>query len=775
MDIFLSHNPFLIETSITIDGKKLDSDHQLSEILSERLQKWSDNIFNLIEEYLNYPDHINLNFKGLKSDFDEIEQAAEVYKSKKNVEVELKFESIDDADERLRKIDALIDDVKKGKLNGALTRDELEELIINFGKAIDPKFNINVIATVSSGKSTVINSMLGTDLLPALNRATTATIVRFHDTPEQMGFVGKSFNKSGEQVYGCQAVTAETIKNWNDEGNEIEGLDRKTSEIHLYGKIPYIKKHPYLQVVFVDTPGPNNSQNEEHGKKTIEAIREDEDQSMILYVLNATQLAITDDKLLLESVKEKIFETGNAKQSKDRVVFLINKIDDIDSDKESIESIVNQVKKYLETGKYPISNPVIIPVSAKCTFIKRKLDNKEPLTDHEKDQMDNYLKRFNRPANHLLNYMMGISPSVKWQVNSMIEEAEKTKDKYRLASIHSGIPVLECVINEYLEKYALLRKINTMYSNMQKIIDSVSARIASDKSMLELTASDRDIVKKKMDEILLMIEDGEKFKYLRDKKMEREILFPKEIEDKLSEVRKNGFEVLQVLGNEFVGEVDPESAKKFLEKATNEYGGFRVKTLVLLEEARALMLNNVKGELLQLYREYIAELFGSDKTAFTLPAIEKLKVTALNLPCIDNIIDKQTRVEKVKVGTREIDNSTWYKPWTWWDKKTEPLYKNMEITNLMEIWSERRTDLTRDFEGLIEAIKKDMKDKAKDLERGFFISAESQLEPLIKNLLNESNELSKNQSEKEERIEKINQKINSLELFKKKASLILEF
>lgn len=278
-----------------------------------------------------------------------------------------------------------------------------------------------------------------------------------------------------------------------------------------------------------------------------------------------------------------------------------------------------------------------------------------------------------------------------------------------------------------------------------------------------------------MDEILLMIEDGEKFKYLRDKKMEREILFPKEIEDKLSEVRKNGFEVLQVLGNEFVGEVDPESAKKFLEKATNEYGGFRVKTLVLLEEARALMLNNVKGELLQLYREYIAELFGSDKTAFTLPAIEKLKVTALNLPCIDNIIDKQTRVEKVKVGTREIDNSTWYKPWTWWDKKTEPLYKNMEITNLMEIWSERRTDLTRDFEGLIEAIKKDMKDKAKDLERGFFISAESQLEPLIKNLLNESNELSKNQSEKEEKIEKINQKINSLELFKKKASLILEF
>ena len=45
-------------------------------------------------------------------------------------------------------------------------------------------FEVVVVATMSAGKSTVINALIGKELLHSANEATTATITRIHDNDD---------------------------------------------------------------------------------------------------------------------------------------------------------------------------------------------------------------------------------------------------------------------------------------------------------------------------------------------------------------------------------------------------------------------------------------------------------------------------------------------------------------------------------------------------------------------------------------------------------------
>lgn len=55
------------------------------------------------------------------------------------------------------------------------------------------------MATMSSGKSTLINALIDKKLMPVANMATTATIVRIIDT-EQDNFSAIAYDKNGKVI-----------------------------------------------------------------------------------------------------------------------------------------------------------------------------------------------------------------------------------------------------------------------------------------------------------------------------------------------------------------------------------------------------------------------------------------------------------------------------------------------------------------------------------------------------------------------------------------------
>lgn len=150
-------------------------------------------------------------------------------------------------------------------------------------------FDVIVVATMSAGKSTVINALIGKELLHSANEATTATIAQITDNDAMpIGeFIGRRFDKSGNEVNGLQKVSLETLKEWNSLPD--------TKLIQLEGNVIGIHERENVRLVITDTPGPNNNQDTEHARTTMQHIQDSVRNPLILYILNATQLGTNDD------------------------------------------------------------------------------------------------------------------------------------------------------------------------------------------------------------------------------------------------------------------------------------------------------------------------------------------------------------------------------------------------------------------------------------------------------------------------------------------------
>lgn len=143
---------------------------------------------------------------------------------------------------------------------------------------------ILVLATMSAGKSTLLNALIGEDILPSSNEACTAKVIRY---------MGNDMTSMISSENLAEPIYKENLIQLNQNSEVFEVNLTGTIKSHLLNG---------MTVQYIDTPGVNNSQDESHGTLTYH-ILETGDFDVILYVLNATQLGITDDALLLSKLK----------------------------------------------------------------------------------------------------------------------------------------------------------------------------------------------------------------------------------------------------------------------------------------------------------------------------------------------------------------------------------------------------------------------------------------------------------------------------------------
>lgn len=242
-----------------------------------------------------------------------------------------------------------------------------------------PLFEVIVVATMSAGKSTVINALIGKELLHSANEATTATITRIHDKDDLPFFSGSAYSYQNSVISEQHQLDATTLKQWN--------ADPAIKMIDIAGDIQALHNDA-AELVIYDTPGPNNSQDDNHEALTMEVIN-DGNYGLILYVLNATQLGVNDDRHLLE----KIHKTLQADPHKE-ILFLLNKADCLDEEKgERLDKVVINAEKYLtEIG---FNQPTIIPTAAHYALVLQKMLNKAPLTRSERADLNIALESLN--------------------------------------------------------------------------------------------------------------------------------------------------------------------------------------------------------------------------------------------------------------------------------------------------------------------------------------------------------------------------------------------
>lgn len=231
-------------------------------------------------------------------------------------------------------------------------------------------FPMMVLATMSSGKSTLINALLEKDILPSRNEACTAKVYSILDDDTVTSPKVFLTHQNGD-VEMRENNLSDVLELANDD-NDIRG-------VFVSGEVKGVLNTD-RSLLIIDTPGPNNSRDNMHGEITDDILNKLKG-GLILYVVNATQMGINDDSRFLKIVKACLDKNENIE-----ILFVINKMDAIDFERESVSEIVMETKAYIEN--HGIKNPNIIPVSAMAAGLFKKVLAGESLT---RSQYRNFL------------------------------------------------------------------------------------------------------------------------------------------------------------------------------------------------------------------------------------------------------------------------------------------------------------------------------------------------------------------------------------------------
>lgn len=478
-EIRICYNPYTVRTDVTVDGYDAE-DTSLVYVKDKRLQEWIEprgqwgGIFQEIRKICNEKT-IKLVFHGTSYDYDDMVYASKRYGEDIFDEIVLEHENKDNAN--LSDQNNKIEELKKlyrELMDGPIDELKSPEIMKRFENAINSVFEIVVVAPVSSGKSTLINSILGKDLLPAVNKPTTAVITKIRDNDEAVYFTVTCSDKYGNNICKNEIATKDKISELNSKKDPADKNEKQAliNQMFIEGPIKSLPSDK-LNTVFVDTPGGNNAQNREHEDMMDRAIN-DENKSLIMCVINGESPATNDGDVILEKISEVIRRSMNGKQARDRFIFVANKFDAVDYELEPYEDYIRSTI-LPELAKYGITEPNLFLASAETAKLIRMSNDGQELTSHENRRLDSYIRQYNEDELNLTDYS-SLTTSKKEKFTNEIRELKQKDDeksRIRIAEICSGVPAIEEAIKHYLEKYALAIKINNAHQSFMRKVKEI--------------------------------------------------------------------------------------------------------------------------------------------------------------------------------------------------------------------------------------------------------------------------------------------------------------
>ncbi|MDI2587629.1 dynamin family protein [Psychrobacillus sp. NEAU-3TGS] len=267
-----------------------------------------------------------------------------------------------------------------------IDKEEVEKIFLN---RVNKR--ILVTATMSAGKSTLVNALIGNKIMATSNESCTAKRFTITEDPT-----------IGNQVIYHYENTRVRVK--NDVHNILHKF--KGNEINMHTKMFHMDDKYLWEIV--DTPGVNSSADPDH-KKLTESLIKTNNFDVLLYVMNGNHLGTHDDLQHLKFIKEHV-------DSK-KIIFVINKVDQYRKSEDSIEESYSKCELYL--NELGFTTPTIQPISAYAAFLlKKELLSKE-LNEDEEEEILHFKRKFNREQ-YDLSWYQGLS----------VEKSNDTKKDY---------------------------------------------------------------------------------------------------------------------------------------------------------------------------------------------------------------------------------------------------------------------------------------------------------------------------------------------------------
>jgi dynamin family protein len=392
---------------------------------------------------------------------------------------------------------------------------EINEEIKNLKTEITSNNNVNLCfaGAYSSGKSSLINALLGYRILPEAIGAETAKIFMIKSpkeaNKERISFILNDINTEIQwndktKVFEFKNAPSENnirkeVQNFLNEAkqnrigkyiqiyNILKILNENmniSSKIELEFPIPLDTKT--VQFTIYDTPG-TDSDNIEHQTVLQEALK-DQKQSILILVIEPTKLEGTANRVLLNYLKD----IGKTNIDISRSIVVINKADTISFEsRESFQS--KSIKKEDIDFAIELKDKKLFFISALYGYYEKAKKN-GALSEKENEEIEERMPRkFDTSTNRY--FIQNRCANSEYATNAMIkrceyalEEARKNNDELDIIEICSGLFSLETEILQYGEKYAPAVKV----SNIADIVNNTLSRLNNKVSAI-IGDADREI------------------------------------------------------------------------------------------------------------------------------------------------------------------------------------------------------------------------------------------------------------------------------------------
>lgn len=660
--ISIKYNTYTYQTTIENilyeKGAKQCKNLIIENNCSYRIADWFTEFLNKIDEDLR--DDFTINFESTEIDIEVVREIINDYNLKGeskflfNPKITLIKDPLDD----IKEVIQILKNSSNEEVQTALKSNEYKSI---FSQINENRVTIALIATVSAGKSTLLNTFIGNDLLPSKNQACTATICEIKNTNSDV-YIGEVVNEKSEVIQEQGIVNAKIISELNEKGNN------EFLKINIEGAVKNISAKG-MDLVLIDTPGPNNSGNEMHKEITYTLIKDTSRNPLILFVLNAQNLETNDDKDLLTELAKTLNSDKNNVSG--RILFVLNKIDELNPEKEDIERVMTDCKDYLARNK--ISNPKIFPISSQLANLSLK--QTESLSRNDKDTLVNKRRRI---LPDLADNYLGIdtikhAPIPKNIKDKLYEEALNCSEK---ASLHySGFTALQCYLEQYIEHN---HKITLIHDLLEKITPLLNEVISQNKLKLNSTAEE---IKTQKEELTL---------------------FEKFLDNNFTEQKNNLSETINKLtfDDSFFFQLKQKTGKDFLEinKVLNSnkikkdtFISIKRKSEDIFSNLRISLKTSIKADCEYAINEATKKINTIIKNSFS-SLIKDAQLSENNSSNFINEINLLINQQKYEKHIAEVkgfkdDSSIWYRWFGWGTEIKAPIYQNVIYVDGIEFYN----------------------------------------------------------------------------------------
>lgn len=249
-----------------------------------------------------------------------------------------------------------------------LISDEMVEVWDNTRKYLGSKNrNITFTATMSAGKSTLINAIVGREISYAKKAACTATVMSINTSPSKGDLMNILCNEKVQMMQSEQEIRAFT-----------KGLEKPCSICGCF-----LSPLTQRKITLIDTPGVNSSQNPEHKKVTCNELTGD-NTDVLVYVIPVENYGSDGDFNHLTYIKKRVQYRN--------ILFVVNMMDSCDLEDDSVDEIVANIKEHLESIGF--DNPIICPMSAKAGMLIKQALYGTFLSENGRKACKTYIRTF---------------------------------------------------------------------------------------------------------------------------------------------------------------------------------------------------------------------------------------------------------------------------------------------------------------------------------------------------------------------------------------------